>query len=317
MSDRMGPDNLAGTGVALAGSTVGRVSGRIVRVPQPVEDLTRAAAFAEETGYTAMWVPDHGVWDPFVLLSAFAHRTQRLTLATGVVTVTGRSPESAAAAGSTLDRISGGRAVVGVGSGPVRDVDRVERYVAELRDGLREGVPIYLAALGFRMVRAAGNVADGVLLNWCTPERVRRVRDELADLESASADAPGRRVSVAVYVRACLGHDERHARQALGEAVGMYASFPNYRRQMEGEGFGDAAAEAGEAYRAGRPQAVPRAMLDAFCVRGGRDDAVARLEEYRAAGADHVVIYPVTAQEPASSLIGTIMAAAPDPAVEA
>jgi alkanesulfonate monooxygenase SsuD/methylene tetrahydromethanopterin reductase-like flavin-dependent oxidoreductase (luciferase family) len=313
----MGPDNLAGTGVALAGSTVGRVAGRVVRVPLPVEDLARAAAFAEETGYTTVWVPDHGVWDPFVLLSAFAHRTRRLTLATGVVSVTSRSPEATAAAGSTLDRISGGRAVVGVGSGPVRDVDRVKRYVGELRDGLPERVPIYLAALGPRMVRAAGMVADGILLNWCTPERVRRVCDELADLERLSPDVPRRRVSVAVYVRACLGHDERHAREALGEAVGMYAAFPNYRRQLEGEGLGDAAAEAGEAYRAGRNEAVPEALLDALCLRGGRDDAVARLDEYRAAGADHVVIYPVTAQEPASSLVGTIMTAAPDPAVEA
>jgi alkanesulfonate monooxygenase SsuD/methylene tetrahydromethanopterin reductase-like flavin-dependent oxidoreductase (luciferase family) len=317
MSDRMGPHNLAGIGVALAGSTVERVSGKIVRTPLPVEDLTRTATLAEEMGYTTVWVPDHGVWDPFVLLSAFAHRTRRLALATGVVTVPGRSVEAAAAAASTLDRVSGGRAVVGVGSGPVRDIDRVERYVGELRDGLPESVPIYLAALGPRMIRAAGRVADGIVLNWCTPERVRRVRHELADVEGPSPGIPRRRVSVAVYVRACLGHDERHAREALGEAVGMYASFPNYRRQLEREGLGDAAAEAVEAHRSGRDEAIPGALLDALCIRGGREDAVARLEQYRAAGADHVVVYPVTAQEPLSSLIGTIMAAAPDPAVEA
>jgi alkanesulfonate monooxygenase SsuD/methylene tetrahydromethanopterin reductase-like flavin-dependent oxidoreductase (luciferase family) len=231
--------------------------------------------------------------------------------------VTGRSAEATAAAAFTLNRISGGRAVVGVGSGSVRDIDRVERYVGRLRDGLPEEVPIYLAALGPRMVRTAGRVADGILLNWCTPERVRRVRRELADVEEPSPGIPRRRVSVAVYVRACLGHDERHAREALGEAVGMYASLPNYRRQLEAEGLGDAAGEAGEAHRAGRNEAVPESLLDALCVRGGREEAVARLAEYRKAGADQVVVYPVTAQEPSSSLIGTIMAAAPDPAVEA
>jgi 2-methylisocitrate lyase-like PEP mutase family enzyme len=71
------------------------------------------------------------------------------------------------------------------------------------------------------------------------------------------------------------------------------------------------------AHRRGDPAAVPEALVDALCVRGGRDEAVARLDEYRAAGADLVVVYPVPAQDPASSLLGTIMAAAPDPSVEA
>jgi 2-methylisocitrate lyase-like PEP mutase family enzyme len=93
--------------------------------------------------------------------------------------------------------------------------------------------------------------------------------------------------------------------------------MPAYQRQLEAEGLGDLADAAADARRRGDPAGVPEELVDALCVRGGRDEALARLDEYRAAGADLVVVYPVTAQEPASSLMGTIMGAAPDPSVEA
>jgi 5,10-methylenetetrahydromethanopterin reductase len=294
-----------GTALALAGSTVERGADGQQRIPMPVADLFQATVLAEETGYEAVFVPDHGVWDPFALLASFAQRTSRLRLATGVVTMTSRSPAIVGAAAATLDRVSGGRAVLGLGSGPESRVDRVASYLDDLRDHRPDGVPLYLAALGDRMVQLAGARTDGVLLNWCSPARVERARHEV------DRTNPGR-ITLAVYVRACLGHDDQHALAALREAVAMYAAIPAYRRQLEAEGLGDLASSV-----TGDPLSVPVELVDALCVRGGRDQALARLDEYRAAGADLVVVYPVTAQEPVSSLMGTIMAAAPDPSVEA
>jgi 5,10-methylenetetrahydromethanopterin reductase len=305
MTDHMGPDKLTGTAVALAGSTIHRASGQVVRARLPFEDLAQAVSVAEETGYAAVFVPDHGIWDPFALLASIAQRTSRLRLATGVVTMTSRAPAVMGAAAETLSEVSRGRAILGVGSGQERRVDRVASYLDELLDHRPDDLPLYLAALGDRMVQLASGRADAVLLNWCTPGRVTRAREQV------DRTNPGR-VTVAVYVRACLGHEDEHALEALREAVGMYAAIPAYRRQLEAEGLGDLA-DSG----AGDPSAVPMELVDALCVRGGRDEALARLDEYRAAGADLVVVYPVTAQEPASSLLGTIMAAAPDPAVEA
>jgi probable F420-dependent oxidoreductase len=299
-----------GTALALAGSTVQAGGGGPQRIPMPVDDLLQAAVLTEETGYNALFVPDHGVWDPFALLASFAQRTSRLRLATGVVTLTSRSPAIMGAAAATLDRVTGGRSILGLGSGPERRVDRVAAYLDNLREHRPDGVPLYLAALGDRMVHLAGARADGVLLNWCSPARVERAR--------AQVDRTGpRRVTLAVYVRACLGHEAEHALAALREAVGMYAAIPAYRRQLEAEGLGAQAAAAAEARGRDDPSRVPDELVDALCVRGTRDQALARLDEYRTAGADLVVVYPVTAQEPASSLMGTIMAAAPDPAVEA
>jgi 5,10-methylenetetrahydromethanopterin reductase len=316
----MTADSPSGTALALAGSTLLRMFGEDLRARMPFEDIAEAATLAEETGYDSVWVPDHGIWDPFSLLASLGQRCRGIRLATGVVPMTSRPADAVATAAATLNEATGGRAVLGVGSGPEKRLARVIEYVNEIRDSLDADIPIYLATLGPRIVEQAGMVpTDGILLNWCTPTRVRRAKEELARHGPilSVADHPRPPPSVAVYVRACLGHDEAHALEALRPMVAMYASMPAYRRQLEAEGLGGQAAAAAEAAGRGDRSAVPVELVDALCVRGGRDEALARLDEYRAAGADLVIVYPVAAQEPASSLLGTIMAAAPDPALEA
>ncbi|MGH2661593.1 MAG: LLM class flavin-dependent oxidoreductase [Actinomycetota bacterium] len=300
-------EDKTGTAVALAGSSVVLEAGRTRRVPMPFNDLRDAALLVEETGYEALFVPDHGVWEPFPLLAALAQRTERIEVGTGVVTMTSRDAGTMAAAARTLSQVSDGRAILGVGSGPEGRVARVEQYLSEVRQGTGD-IPLYLAALGPRMMEAAGRVADGVLLNWCTPERVAHAVDLLKE--------GGRRVAVAVYVRACLGHEDETSLAALGEATAMYAGIPGYRRQFEAMGLGPPAAAAAEAFASGHLDRVPEDLVREVCVWGTRDQAADRLRAYRGAGADLVVVYPVPAREPLSSLMGTIMAAAPNPAVE-
>lgn len=295
----MATDNRPATGVALAGSTVRLRSGRWVREPIDVEDFDGAVSLAEESGYRSVWVPDHGVWEPFTLLGYLARRTSRIGLATGVVTLASRRPAEIVAAALTLDRVSGGRAILGVGSGPERRVAVVADRLQEVTAGLGGRVPRYLAALGPSMAELAGREADGVVLNWCSPDRVARARREVARGAEAAGRDPGE-VTVAVYVRACLGHEQQHALAALRQAAEMYAGMSSYRRQLEADGL----------------EASPDRMARALCVWGDRDEALVRLAAWRDAGADLVVVYPVPAQEAASSLMGTIMAAAPDPAVE-
>src|SRR5918996_5688807 len=116
----MTADNRPGTAVALAGSTVRGSFGSWTRTPLPFDDLAGAVSLAEETGYGSVWVPDHGVWDPFTLLAALAPRTDRIGLATGVVTLSARRPAGIAAGALTVDRVSAGRGLVGGGGGPER-----------------------------------------------------------------------------------------------------------------------------------------------------------------------------------------------------
>lgn len=331
----MAEDNRLRLGVALNGYglTVEEPDGRRREV-LAWPDLVGIVETAEETGYEAVFVPETAAREGFATLTGFAASTSTIQLATGVVRVDRRDPQTTAMAAATVQDVSGGRLVLGLGSSVSIDATRafvgavrallagegpVEGGVAidglDLPDPLGMRVPIYLAALGPRMAELAGEVADGVVLNWCTPERVERARGEIARGAERAGRDPGR-VTIAVYVRTCLAHEEAQALPALREAAAQYAAMPKYLRQFESLGLGHAARAAVAAASAGRLEEVPGGLVTAVCVWGSRDEALSRLAAYRDAGADLVVVYPVPAREAVSSITGTVLAAAPDPAVE-
>jgi 5,10-methylenetetrahydromethanopterin reductase len=322
----------------MAGERVGQPAtertGVALREPLPWHDLVQVVETAEDTGYEIVLVPEIQGREAFATLAGFAAATSRIRLGTGVLPISSRAPTLAAMGVATVNEASGGRFVLGLGVGRARTgaIALVREYVHQVRATLRgdvvsssgpfpverfrlgielgsDPVPVWLAALGPRMVELAGELADGVLLNWCSPERVVRAREELArGAELAGRDPAG--LTVAVYVRACLGPEEDHALKALGSAAGEYAGFPSYARQFEEMGLG----EQGRAAANGDPRGG-EALARALCVWGSRRESLERLGEWRDAGADLVVVYPVPVLEPLSSILGTVLAAAPSPAV--
>jgi alkanesulfonate monooxygenase SsuD/methylene tetrahydromethanopterin reductase-like flavin-dependent oxidoreductase (luciferase family) len=283
-----------------------------LREPLPWAGLLELVRTAEDAGFEAIFVPEVGNREAFAQLSAMAMVTSRLTLATGVVSMESRRPETTATAAITLHELSGGRHVLGLGAGFGRldafldYADQVRRAAAGHPVGSLP--PVWFAALGDRAVEAAAVHADGVVLNWCTPERVRRARETIRRARGR-ADAP---FTVAVYVRCCLtGVEDDAPLRALREATALYASLPHYRRQLDGLGLGEEAEVAAKALHAGDLDGVPESLVDALCVRGGREAFRRRADELAEAGADVVVVYPVPAREALSSMLGTILAAAP------
>jgi alkanesulfonate monooxygenase SsuD/methylene tetrahydromethanopterin reductase-like flavin-dependent oxidoreductase (luciferase family) len=144
---------------------------------------------------------------------------------------------------------------------------------------------------------------------------VTEARDLIADRAERAGRDPGS-ISVAVYVRACLGVEEAVALSSLREMTGQYAAIPHYLRQLELMGLGKEGAVAARAVAAGRVEDVPESLVRALTVLGGRREALARFDEFRRAGADLVLCYPVAALEPYSSVLGTVLTAAPTPAIE-
>ena len=82
--------------------------------------------------------------------------------------------------------------------------------------------PVYLAALGPQMLRLAGEVADGVLLNWATPERIAVSRAQINTGAIRAGRDPGT-VPMTMYIRVCIDDDVAAARQAFGAQVLGYA----------------------------------------------------------------------------------------------
>jgi len=295
----------------------------------PWKDLSAIVRACETAGYDAVFLPEIAGRDAFVTLGALAGETRDLTLATGIVPMRSRTAILTAMAAATVQERSGGRHVLGIGTGSVGAgaLDELAEQVRTVR-GLMRGdaaerrgrsvrlalepdprVPIWISALGPKAMRLGGAIADGVLLNWCTPERVERARVELAEGASQAGRDP-QDVTLGVYVRAWTGDDDREdALLAIKRASGEYASFPAYARQLEAVGLGVEAAAAAEANRAGRPDLVPDELVDRVCAFG--DGAAERLEAYEAAGADLVVVYPVAGRDVVASVEATLMRLAP------
>jgi alkanesulfonate monooxygenase SsuD/methylene tetrahydromethanopterin reductase-like flavin-dependent oxidoreductase (luciferase family) len=305
---------------------VGR--GFAIRDALPWPDLSAVARAGEGAGYGAVFLPEISGRDALVTLGSLAGETRDLLLGTGVLPIRSRTALLTAMGAVTVHERSGGRLVLGLGTGPPWPgaLDELRGFVGALRS-LFEGraigrggrevrlaldpgppVPIWISAMGPRAMRLAGEVADGALLNWCPPERVAFARERIAEGAEAAGRDPGD-VSLAVYVRSWAGDDPVAAMAALRAAAGEYATYPAYARQFEQVGLGEAAAAAADAHRAGRPGEVPEGLVRAVGAVG--EDAPRRLAEFAEAGADLVVVYPVVAGEPAPSIERTLFELAP------
>jgi 5,10-methylenetetrahydromethanopterin reductase len=308
-----------------------------IRDPLPWRDLVEIVQTAEQTGYEALFVPESSGREAFSTLAGLSGHTDALLLGTGIVTIVARRLSTTAMAAATLHEVSGGRLILGLGTGPVGPgvLDRLRDYVTLLRSALageevetperdrfrlslhpsHGPVPIWVAALNPKAMRLAGEVADGVLLNWCPPERVAFARERIREGAEAAERDPAS-VTLAVYVRACVGQEPEAAMAALTAMAAQYASYPAYRRQFEAVGLGKQARAATEALAAGRPDRVPEELIRRVCLMGEAPEAEAGLRAYDDAGADLPVVYPVATRDALSSILGTIFALAPYPEVE-
>jgi alkanesulfonate monooxygenase SsuD/methylene tetrahydromethanopterin reductase-like flavin-dependent oxidoreductase (luciferase family) len=183
------------------------------------EIIRAAAREAEGLGYRSFWVNHPGSVDGLVALGLAAKETQRIDLGIGVIPLHTRGPEGIVE-GVRANHLPLDRLLLGVGSPNPGSLARVRSGVSALRSQL--GLRLVVAALGPQMCRLAGEVADGVLFNWLTPEHARLS----AEWVRAGAAAAGRRPPrLFAYVRVALGPD---AGARLEEEGARYAAILAY-----------------------------------------------------------------------------------------
>jgi alkanesulfonate monooxygenase SsuD/methylene tetrahydromethanopterin reductase-like flavin-dependent oxidoreductase (luciferase family) len=197
---------------------IGTAKGFAVFAGVSPEIIRASAREAEALGYRSFWVNHPGPVDGLGSLAHAAAETHRLDLGVGVIPLHTRGPESIAD-GVRRHVLPPERLLLGVGSPNPEALKRVRDGVAALRAAL--STRIIVAALGPKMCQLAGEVADGVLFNWLTPEYARRS----ADLVRAGAAAAKRPVPrLYAYVRVALGS----ATERLAEEGGRYDAIPAY-----------------------------------------------------------------------------------------
>ena len=183
------------------------------------EIIRASAREAEAVGYRSFWVNHPGPVDGLGALAHAVAETRRLDLGVGVIPLHTRGPESIVD-GVRRHALTPERLLLGVGSPNPEALKRVREGVAALRAKLSPR--IIVAALGPKMCHLAGEVADGVLFNWLTPEHARRSAD-LVRAGAAAAKRPMPRLYA--YVRLAMGPA---AAERLADEGGRYDAIPAY-----------------------------------------------------------------------------------------
>ncbi|SIS08765.1 5,10-methylenetetrahydromethanopterin reductase [Natronorubrum daqingense] len=282
----------------------------------PPEKVASLASLAEDEGFDVALASSHYFnRDPFVTLSQMAAATDDIRLGPGVVNPYETHPVKLAAQTATIDEISDGRAVFGVGAGdrstlanlgierekPLRRVLETFTLAADLWDGetvTREGVvtardaslnldppsekiPTYVGAQGPHMLRMSAKHADGVLINAAHPRDLEWAAGQLEQGLDERPDEYGPFESLA-FASVSVAGDEDAAREAARPPVAFIvggAAEPVLERHgidREAAGAVSDALERGELTEAfGR---VTPAMIDAFCIAGTTDTVADRFE---------------------------------------
>jgi len=282
---------------------------------------------AEQLGYEDAWSSESGGPDGIAPLGAVAVRTSRIRLGTAILPIASRAPALAAMTAASLQDLSDGRFVLGLGIssrhiverwlGQSRDrpLLRLREYVTVVRDLLdgrkvdfagsttvvrgfrlspppRGRVPVFVAALGPRACRMAGALADGVIFYLKTPAGVKQAMTWVHEGVHDAGRDPAE-VECVLILPVVLGAEGSERARAY---VARYIRVPDYARSLRLQGFSEEVEATVAAWAHGQDraaQSVDAAMAASLILAPGRDAGRAMLDAFDAAGVHTTVLLPI------------------------
>jgi probable F420-dependent oxidoreductase len=297
---------------------------------RPDEEALEIAQAVGEAGLTGLWIGEMATFDCFALATAVGTRAPGLALKLGPLPISVRTPAAIAFGAGSVAALTGCDIDIALGaSSPaivagwhdrdwLHSAARMRETIDCLRpmlkgersrydghfvrsDGFRLRHPLPRAGIGVgafgpAMLRLAAELADEVVLNLSSPQRVALVRKRIDDHAGAVNRTPPR---LTVWVPAALNPGEASLRQ-IANQLAVYLAPPGYGEMFAELGFADLVERArGGARRAELAAAIPIGLADALGAFGDPAHITARLQSYLRAGADTVAVVPVTAEDPA------------------
>jgi F420-dependent oxidoreductase-like protein len=295
---------------------------------------------ADRLGYHSVWTAEAYGNDAIVPLAYIAARTTNIKVGTAIMQMPARTPAMTAMTAQTLDLMSGGRFILGLGpSGPQvvegwhgvpygRPLTRTREYVSIVRQILarehrlehkgyhyeipfmgegstglgkplksilhgRPDIEIYTAAISPNGLRCAGEVADGVMPVWMSPDQPETIFD---CVNEGIAKAPGEKsienFDVAPFVTVILADDVEKARMPVKMGLALYIGgmgargknfYNDYARRL---GYEEAAEKIQDLYLDGKRSeavaAVPDELVDEMHLVGPKERIAERFERWKA-----------------------------------
>ncbi len=296
--------------------------------PYDFEEVISRGIYADQHGFEQYWIAENQFihLDPFVCLALVASKTSRVKLATGVTNPVFRHPSTIAGAMACIDSLSGGRALLCLGSGDtpvymaglkaasVREMEDAIRSIKSLTAGVptkvgkrevvmkiaKRPLPVYLAAEGPKTLQAAGRVADGVLIGaGFEPGVIKWALDNVKE----GAKQAGRSLSEIEIMGAGLVNIAKDRKEARDGVRGRLANRAHHNFRFTFETVPPDHLDEVKNWmklfdidnalnEAKQRQLLPEYLVDRFSLTGTVQDVINDVENIRKLGIDHIMIDP-------------------------
>jgi alkanesulfonate monooxygenase SsuD/methylene tetrahydromethanopterin reductase-like flavin-dependent oxidoreductase (luciferase family) len=287
-----------------------------------VNHVLECSEILSKTNVDTIWIPETWGMENFSMLSAVSNKTITQKIGSSIINIYSRSPAVIAMGASTVDTLSNGRLILGLGTSsfPVvetfhgykfeKPVQRMREYVEIIRLVLsgkkidyageifnlknftllikpkRESIPIYLAAVNQKMVDLTWDVGDGVIF-YLRP--INEMKETITKMQSK------KKIDVTCQIITCVAEDSDVAIERAKKTLAFYVSVGKvYREFLAKNGFKNETSNIFDEFKksglSSNYKLVPDSMIQALCISGTPEECKKQLQNFYETGINLPII---------------------------
>ena len=287
-----------------------------------VEEVLHCSKSVSDSKIDSIWIPETWGMENFSTMSAVASNTDSQKIGSSIINIYSRSPSTIAMGAATVDILSNGRLILGLGTSSMpivedfhgnkfsNPVQRMKEYVEIIRLALskkqmnysgkvfelnnftlliepkRKSIPIYLAAINEKMVNLTWEIADGVIFYLRPLEELKKT---ITKMQSK------KRIDVACQIITCVSENSENAILRAKKTLAFYVSVGNiYREFLSKNGFQNETKNIFEEFKnsgfKSNYELVTDKMLNSLCIAGNPNESKKQLQKFRDSGVDLPII---------------------------
>ena len=287
-----------------------------------VNQVLECSKIISSTNIDSIWIPETWGMENFSMLSAVSGKTTTQKIGSSIINIYSRSPSTIAMGAMTVDSISKGRLILGLGTSSIpivedyhgaifeKPVQRMKEYVEIIRLILsgkpinysgkifnlknftslikpqRTNIPIYLAAINQKMVNLTWSIGDGVIFYLRPMEEMKQTISKMQAKKN---------IDVACQIITCVSEDSDNAILRAKKTLAFYISVGKiYREFLENNGFKNETNNIFNEFKKSgfksNHELVTDSMLDSLCISGTPEECKNKLQNFIDAGIDLPII---------------------------
>jgi len=287
-----------------------------------VNQVLECSKIISSTNIDSIWIPETWGMENFSMLSAVSGKTTAQKIGSSIINIYSRSPSTIAMGAMTVDSISKGRLILGLGTSSIpivedyhgaifeKPVQRMKEYVEIIRLILsgkpinysgkifnlknftslikpqRTNIPIYLAAINQKMVDLTWSIGDGVIF-YLRP--IEEMKQTISKMQAK------KNIDVACQIITCVSEDSDNAILRAKKTLAFYISVGKiYREFLENNGFKNETNNIFNEFKksgfTSNHELVTNSMLDSLCISGTPEECKNKLQNFIDAGIDLPII---------------------------